>query len=53
MSLTDILNMHRMITEYSDVVNNEPGKLRTFPVTWGVPTWAAFTEEPRTAIFPA
>jgi len=35
MSLTDILNMHRMITEYSDVVNNEPGKLRTFPVTVG------------------
>jgi Fic family protein len=35
MSLTDILNMHRMITEYADVVNNEPGKLRTFPVTVG------------------
>jgi Fic family protein len=37
LSLSDILQMHRMITEYSDVVNNVPGALRTFPVTVGSP----------------
>lgn len=35
--VTDILNMHRMITEESDETHNAPGKFRTFPVTVGSP----------------
>ncbi len=37
LELSDILEMHRMITQGSDIRNNEPGKLRTFSVTVGSP----------------
>jgi Fic family protein len=37
LSLTDILEMHRMITEHSDEANNVPGRFRTFPVVVGSP----------------
>jgi len=33
--LSDVLDLHRMITQGSDVTNNVPGKFRTFPVTVG------------------
>ena len=35
LSVSDILKMHRMITEESDVRNNSPGSFRTFAVTVG------------------
>ena len=35
--LSDILEIHRTITQHSDVVNNIPGELRNFPVTVGSP----------------
>jgi Fic family protein len=34
-TVEDILGMHRMITENSDMVNNVPGKFRTFSVVVG------------------
>jgi Fic family protein len=35
LSLSDILRMHKTITEVSDETHNLPGKLRTFPVVVG------------------
>lgn len=35
LSVSDILKMHQMITEESDVRHNSPGKFRTFAVTVG------------------
>lgn len=37
LTLDDILQMHKMITDHSDVKNNIPGKLRTFSVQVGAP----------------
>ncbi len=37
LTMGDLLEMHRMVTQDSDVTNNEPGKLRTFSVTVGSP----------------
>lgn len=37
LSVADILNMHRMITEGSDLRHNSPGRFRTFSVTVGAP----------------
>ena len=37
LGLGDILELHRMITEHSDITNNVPGRLRTFPVQVGSP----------------
>jgi len=35
--LSDILHMHRLVTTDSDTKNNQPGALRSFPVTVGSP----------------
>jgi Fic family protein len=35
LKLSDVLELHRMITQESDVTNNIPGKFRTFEVTVG------------------
>ena len=35
LTVSDILDMHRMTTQHSDVTNNIPGKFRTFSVTVG------------------
>ena len=37
LTVGDILEMHRMVTQDSDLTNNDPGKLRTFSVTVGSP----------------
>ncbi len=37
LSLSDILHMHKMVTEESDESHNEPGKMRTFSVQVGSP----------------
>lgn len=37
LTLGDIFEMHRMVTTESDIVNNMPGKLRTFGVQVGSP----------------
>ena len=37
LSVSDILMMHRMITEESDIWRNSPGSFRTFAVTVGSP----------------
>lgn len=37
LTLGDILLMHKMITDHSDVTNNVPGELRTFSVQVGAP----------------
>jgi len=37
LTVGDLLEMHQMVTQNSDVTNNEPGKLRTFSVTVGTP----------------
>ena len=37
LSVADILNMHRMITEGSDLRHNSPGRFRTFSVTVSAP----------------
>src|SRR5207245_1752667 len=37
LKLSDILRMHRMVTTDSDTKDNQPGALRTFPVTVGSP----------------
>jgi Fic family protein len=37
LTVHDVLRMHRMATEGSDVVHNSPGQFRTFPVVVGAP----------------
>ena len=37
LTIGDLLEMHRMVTQDSDVTNNEPGKFRSFSVTVGSP----------------
>jgi Fic family protein len=37
LALSDILQMHRMVTDESDTKNNSPGELRTFSVVVGSP----------------